>query len=75
MISQAYSTAEQFPQVGDRTNVGVFGTGGIGAGALEKYQLGAAGSAGGVYGVFEFVDACHVRGDDPGAYRWKQPFQ
>ena len=52
--------------MGDRADVGVFGAGGVGAGALEQHQLGAAGIVGGAYGVVEFAEAGHAGGDDQG---------
>ena len=66
MVAQAHLTTEQLPQVGDGADVGVFGGGGVGAGALEQHQLGAAGVAGGAHGVVEFAEAGHAGGDDQG---------
>ena len=59
-------TAEQLAQLGDDADVGIFGAGGVGAGALEQNQLGAAGFAGGAYGAVEFPEAGHAGGDDQG---------
>ena len=52
--------------MGDGADVGVFRAGGVGAGALEQHQLGAAGVAGGAHGVLEFAEAGHASGDDQG---------
>ena len=49
---------------GSGADVSAFGAGGVGAGALEQHQLGAADVAGGAYGVVELAEAGHGGGND-----------
>lgn len=67
VVAQAHPTAKQLTQVGDGADAGVLETGGVGAGALEQYQLGAAGGiAGGAHGRVKLAEAGHYSGDDQG---------
>lgn len=52
--------------MGDGADVGVFGAGRVGTGALEQHELGAAGITGGEHCIIKLAEAGHAGGDDQG---------
>ena len=64
VVRQTDVAAEEFPEMWNRAQVRVTGSGGVGAGALEQYEIATPRISSDCDGVIEFGQGGHTRRDD-----------